>query len=292
MAAKVLDNTTVGTIAIGDKAVRRLGFGAMRISGARDAAGIRSRDAAIALTRRSYERGVNFIDTANIYGYGESEEIIRESLHPYPDDLLIATKAGFKPGKILPGHHMLPPHGDPEHIRSECDASLTRLKLDVIDLFQIHTPDPAVPWADTVGAAAELQHAGKVRHIGLCNVTITQLDLARTIAPIVSVQNRYNASERTYEELVSRCAADQVAFLPWQPIDLRTSAARREVEAIAAERNVPSRHVALAWVLRRTPMMLPIPGTSKIEHLDENLDAAWTTISDEEYDRIDRGSGL
>jgi aryl-alcohol dehydrogenase-like predicted oxidoreductase len=287
-----LEDRTVGTIAIGDREVRRLGFGAMRISGARDADGVRSREAAIALTRRTYDRGVNFIDTANIYGYGESEQIIREALHPYPEDLLIATKAGFKPGKILPGHHMLPPDGDPARILAECDQSLSRLKADVIDLFQIHTPDPAIPWTDTVGAAAELLQAGKIRHIGLCNVTGAQLDLALSIAPIVSVQNRYNAADRTYEDLVGRCDADGIVFLPWQPIDLRAGAARREVEAIAAERGVPSRHIALAWVLRRTPMMLPIPGTSKIVHLDENLDAAWTTISDEEYGRIDRTSGL
>jgi aryl-alcohol dehydrogenase-like predicted oxidoreductase len=289
---KQLDDNTVGTITLGDRTVRRLGFGAMRISGARDTAGTRSRDSAIALTRRAYERGVNFIDTANIYGYGESEEIIAEALHPYPDDLVVATKAGFRPGKILPGHHTLPPNGDPAHIRSECDNSLRRLKLDTIDLMQVHTPDPTVPWAETVGAFAELREAGKVRQIGVCNVSESQLVIAQSICPIISVQNRYNAADRSYEELVARCDAEGIAFLPWQPIDLQPSAARREIEAIAAERDVPSRHIALTWVLRRTPMMLPIPGTSKIAHLDENLDAAWTTVSDADYDRIDQAGRL
>jgi aryl-alcohol dehydrogenase-like predicted oxidoreductase len=161
-----LDDITVGTVAIGDLRVRRLGYGAMRVSGARNAAGVRDRAEAIKIYRRAYERGINFIDTANIYGYGESEEILAEALYPYPGDLVIGTKAGFRPGKIAPGETSLPPLGQPGHIKEECDKSLRRLRLDHIDLYQVHVPDPGVPDEDTVGAFAELQQAGKVRHIG------------------------------------------------------------------------------------------------------------------------------
>src|SRR5262245_7693834 len=158
MADRTLSDDAVGTFTIGGElTVRRLGFGAMRISGARSADGVRDRETARQLVRRVVERGVNLIDTANIYGYGESEEIIAEALHPYPDDLVIATKAGYRPGKILPGHVTLPPLGDPAHIKAECDASLRRLRIDVIDLYQVHAPDPTIPYADTIGAFVELQ---------------------------------------------------------------------------------------------------------------------------------------
>jgi aryl-alcohol dehydrogenase-like predicted oxidoreductase len=175
-----LDDITVGTVAIGRLHVRRLGYGAMRVSGARNAAGVRDRAEAIKIYRRAYERGVNFIDTANIYGYGESEEILAEALYPYPGDLVIGTKAGFRPGKIEPGKTSLPPLGHPGHIKEECDKSLRRLRLDHIDLYQVHVPDPGVPYADTLGAFAELQQAGKVRHIGVSNVTLEQLAIARS----------------------------------------------------------------------------------------------------------------
>jgi pyridoxine 4-dehydrogenase len=287
-----LDDTSPGMITIGDLRVRRLGFGAMRISGARDAAGTRSRDEAIALTRRVYDRGVTFFDTANIYGYGESEEIIAEALHPYPDDLVIASKAGFRPGKILPGHATLPPNGDPAHVKAECEKSLQRLRREVIDVFQIHTPDPSIPFADTVGGFVELQQEGKIRHIGLCNVSLAQVELAQTMCEVVSVQNRYNAADRIYEPLLSACEASGMAFLPWQPIDLPAGAAQREVAAVAAERGLPVRHVALAWLFRRSPVILPIPGTSSISHLDDNVDAAWATITDADFERIDRATSF
>jgi pyridoxine 4-dehydrogenase len=170
--AATLDDTTVGTVDIAGWTVRRLGFGAMRISGARNGEGMRDREVARALVRRVVDRGINLIDTANIYGYGESEEIIADALHPYPADLLITTKAGFKPGKIAPGKASLPPLGTPEHIREECEKSLRRLRVDAIDLYQVHVPDPAVPYEDTVGVFADLQREGKVRHVGVCPTSV------------------------------------------------------------------------------------------------------------------------
>src|SRR6195952_387367 len=167
----VLDDRTTATVVVGDRSVRRMGFGAMRISGARNASGVRDRGTAVELVRSVRARGVQFFDTANIYGYGQSEEILAEALAPYDGDLLIATKAGFRPGKIPAGETSLPPLGRPEHIREECEQSLRRLRLDCLDLYIVHVPDPEVPYAETVGAFAELQHAGKVRHVGISNVT-------------------------------------------------------------------------------------------------------------------------
>jgi aryl-alcohol dehydrogenase-like predicted oxidoreductase len=291
-AARVLDDAATGTVSLGDLAPRRLGFGAMRISGARTADGVRDRDLARRLCRRAYERGITLFDTADIYGYGESEEIIAEALHPYPNDLVIATKAGFRPGKILPGHHTLPPLGTPEHIKAACEASLRRLRVDHLDVYQVHTPDPNVPFADTVGAFVKLQEQGKVRHIGLCNVSVAQLELARSMCTVVSVQNRYNAADRTYEEVLNACEQAGIAFLPWQPIGLRGGAAARAVADVATGVGATPRQVALAWLLRRSPVTLPIPGTSRAEHLDDNVNAAWVTLADDGYDAIDRAGGL
>ena len=198
----VLDDSTSGTFTIGDHTVRRMAFGAMRVSGARNAEGVRDRDEATRLYRRVYERGINFIDVANIYGYGECEEILAEALHPYPDDLLIGTKAGFKPGKIPPGERSLPPLGTPEHIREECEKSLQRLRVDTIDLYQVHVADPAVPYEDTVGAFVELQREGKVRHIGVSNVNLELLATAQSLCEVVSVQNAYNVARRGSEDVL------------------------------------------------------------------------------------------
>jgi pyridoxine 4-dehydrogenase len=283
----VLDDSTVGTIAVGDRTVRRLGFGAMRVSGARNTDGVRDRDEAVRLCRRAYERGITFIDTADIYGYGESEEIIAAALHPYPDDLVIGTKAGFRPGKILAGHATLPPLGNPEHIRAACDESLRRLRVDRIELYQVHTPDPSVPYADTFGAFVELQQQGKVRHLGLSNVSTAQLELARSMGTVVSVQNRYNAADRAAEAMLTACEQHGLAFLPWQPIDVRDSSVRRAVATVAGRLGRSVQQVALAWQLRRSPALLPIPGTSSIGHLDDNVDAAWLTLSDDDYALIE-----
>jgi pyridoxine 4-dehydrogenase len=283
----VLDDSTVGTINIGgDLTVRRLGFGAMRISGARNADGVRDREVARELVRRTVERGVTFIDTADIYGWGQSEEIIAEALAPYRADLVIATKAGFEPRKFLPGETSLPPMGHPEHIKAQCDKSLARLRVEHIDLYQVHVPDPTVPYEDTVGAFVELQQAGKIRHIGISNVDIDQLATARGLCDVVSVQNKYNAGERGSDAVLAQCERDGIAFIPWQPA-LVGDAARSAVDAVAANHQVTATQIALAWILQRSPAMLPIPGTSSLGHLDENVDAAWIRLTPADLAQLD-----
>ena len=286
---KVLSDDTVGTLAIGDFQVRRLGFGAMRVSGARNSEGVRDRATAQAIVRRVVELGVNFIDTADIYGYGQSEEIIGETLAPYAKDLLIATKAGFEPRKMLPGEVSLPPMGNPDHIRRQCDLSLQRLRTDVLDLYQIHTPDPTVPWEETVGAFVELQDAGKVRHLGVSNVSIEQLRIAQSMCTVVSVQNKYNAGERRSDALLEHCESEGLAFLPWQPV-MVGDGARAVVDELALKYGASPAQIALAWILRRSPQMLPIPGTSDVTHLEDNVGAAWVELSDEDFTRISESS--
>ena len=276
--AATLDDSTVGTVDIADWTVRRLGFGAMRISGARNAEGGRDREVARALVRRVVERGMNLIDTANIYGYGESEEIIAEALHPYPEDLLITTKAGFKPGKIAPGETSLPPCGAPDHIRQECEKSLRRLRVDAIDLYQVHVPDPAVPYEDTVGAFSDLQHEGKVRHIGVSNVTPDQLAIAQSICEVVTVENRYNIGDRASEAMVALCERQRITFFPWQPVAPEDEGVRRALNAVAQAHGVSVQQVALAWLLAHSDVVVPIPGTTNIDHLDDNVDAAWLSL--------------
>jgi len=259
----------------------------MRISGARNADGVRDREVARALVRRAVERGVNLIDTANIYGYGESEEIIAEALRPYRSDLLIATKAGFRPGRIAPGATSLPPLGRPEHIKEECDKSLRRLGLEVIDLYQVHVPDPEVPYEDTVGAFVELQAAGKVRHIGVSNVSPAQLAVARSLCQVVSVQNRYNAGDRASESVLEVCEQAGLVFLPWAPVIVGPAAAGA-VATVAARAGVSVQQVALRWLLHRSPVMAPIPGTSSLGHLDDNVEAAWLRLGADDLELLDR----
>ena len=274
-----LDDTTVGTVDIAGWTVRRLGFGAMRISGARNGEGVRDRELARALVRRVVDRGINLIDTANIYGYGESEEIIAEALHPYPADLLITTKAGFKPGKIAPGETSLPPLGTPEHIREECEKSLRRLRVDAIDLYQVHVPDPAVPYEDTVGAFADLQREGKVRHVGVSNVSAEKLAVAQSICEVVTVQNRYNVGDRASEAMVALCEQQDIVFFPWQPVAVGDDGLRRALAVVAQAHGVSVQQVALAWLLAHSDIVVPIPGTSSIDHLDDNVDAGWLTLT-------------
>jgi aryl-alcohol dehydrogenase-like predicted oxidoreductase len=291
-AGRVLTDDSVGTLLIGgDLTVRRLGFGAMRISAARNEAGARDRDEARRIVRRVVDRGINFIDTANIYGYGESEEIIAEALHPYPDDVVIATKAGYRPGKIMPGHVTLPPHGHPDHIHDECDKSLRRLRRDVIDLYQVHAPDPTIPYEDTIGAFVELQQAGKIRHIGVSNVTADQLAYAQARCVVVSVQNRYNAGDRNSDSVLDACTEQDIAFMPWAPVILPGRRVRTVTQEIADARGATVQQVALQWLLHRSPVMLPIPGTSQWSHADSNIDAAWVMLDDTDVARIDEAAG-
>jgi aryl-alcohol dehydrogenase-like predicted oxidoreductase len=282
-----LNDTTVGTVDIADWTVRRLGFGAMRISGARNADGARDRGMARALVRRVVDRGVNLIDTANIYGYGESEEIIAEELHPYSEDLLITTKAGFRPGKIAPGEFSLPPLGTPDHIREECEKSLRRLRVEAIDLYQVHVPDPAVPYEDTVGAFADLQREGKVRHVGVSNVSAEQLAIAQSICDVVSVENRYNVGDRASEAMVALCERQGIVFFPWQPVAPEGAAVRRAVAAVAQKHGVSIQQVALAWLLGHAHVVVPIPGTTNIDHVDDNVDAAWLALDDSDIAALD-----
>jgi aryl-alcohol dehydrogenase-like predicted oxidoreductase len=284
---KRLEDGSVGTVSLAGKPVRRLGFGAMRTSGARNSEGIRDRQTARELYRRVYERGVNFIDVANIYGYGECEEILAEALHPYPDDLLIGTKAGFRPGKIEPGKTSLPPCGRPEHIKEECDKSLRRLRLECIDLYQVHVPDPAVPYEDTIGAFVELQQAGKVRHIGVSNVTLDDLAAARSLCDVASVQNGYNVGRRHSEDVLEACEAAGIPFIPYSPNILAGTAAETVVQRIAETKGVSAQQVAVAWLLQHSDLMVPIPGTSKVNHADDNVDAAWLELTADDIRALD-----
>jgi len=258
-----------GTIDIGgDLTVNRLGFGAMRLTGRGIWGEPSDREQAKAVLRRAVELGVNFIDTADSYGPAVSEILIAEVLHPYPDDLVIATKGGLE----RPGAGRWVPNGDPQHLRESCDASLERLRLEQIALYQFHRPDPRVPLEDSIGALVELKDAGKIRHIGLSNVTEDQLRQAEKLTPIVSIQNRYNVSDRGSESLVDVCEQESLVFLPWGPI--QELEGRRAVAEVAGRYGVTPTQVVLAWLLARSPAMLPIPGTASVAHLEENVAAA------------------
>lgn len=273
-----------GTFGIGgDLTVRRLGFGAMRITGRGIWGDPPDHDTAIAVLRRAADRGVNFIDTADSYGPFVSERLIAEALHPYPDDLVIGTKGGL----TRPGPGRWEPDGRPQHLRAACEGSLQRLRLGQIPLYQFHRPDPRVPLEDSIGALVELKDEGKIRHIGLCNVTEAQLDEALQLTPIVSVQNRYNRVDRSSEELLIRCESEQLAFLPWAPIEAGAIGSDPTVAQIASARGATPHQVALAWLLAHSPVMLPIPGTGSVAHLDENLDAATLQLSPDELAQLD-----
>jgi aryl-alcohol dehydrogenase-like predicted oxidoreductase len=255
----------------------------MRITGAGIWGEPPDRDEAKAVLRRAVELGVNFIDTADSYGPEVSETLIAEALRPYPDDLVIATKGGLE--RTGPGQW--PPNGDPDHLRQACDASLRRLGLDQIALYQFHRPDPRVPLDDSIGALVELKDQGKVRHIGVCNVTEDQLRQAQKLTPVVSVQNRFNLGDRASESLVDLCEQEELAFLPWAPIqDLDAHPA---IARIAGERHVDPRQVVLAWLLARSPAMLPIPGTGSVSHLEDNIAAAGLRLSPAEVAELSAG---
>lgn len=255
----------------GDLPVRRLGFGAMRITGKGVWGEPKDRKEAIRVLRRVAELGVNFVDTADSYGPNVSEELIAEALFPYPSGLVIATKAGFE----RPGPDRWVMNGRPEHLRAALEGSLRRLRLERIDLFQLHRIDPAVPASDQFGALNDLQREGKIRHIGLSEVSVTQIEDARKVIPIATVQNRYSVTDRAAEEVLKACESLNIGFIPWFPLAAgKISAAGNALEAAAARAGVSSSQLALAWLLWRSPVMLPIPGTSRVDHLEENVASA------------------
>jgi aryl-alcohol dehydrogenase-like predicted oxidoreductase len=273
-----------GTIDVGgDLTVNRLGFGAMRITGPGIWGEPPSRDQAIATLRRVVELGVNFIDTADSYGPQVSENLIAEALYPYPDDLVIATKGGL----VRPGPNRWEPDGRPEHLREACEGSLRRLRLEQIPLYQFHRPDPKVPLAESVGAIAELKDEGKIRHVGLSNVSEAQFREAERIVPIVSIQNRYNVFDRQSESMIDLCEQEQMVFLPWAPIQ---ETGKKVAVAVAARRHRVTEHqVVLAWLLASSPQILPIPGTGSPAHAEENIAAAAVELSPEEMAAISKG---
>jgi pyridoxine 4-dehydrogenase len=269
-----------GTITIGgDLTVNRLGFGAMRVTGAGIWGPPDDHDNAIAVLRRAVGLGVNFIDTADSYGPEVSEELIAEALHPYPDDLVIATKGGL----VRPGPDVWTSNGRPEHLRQCCEGSLRRLRLERIDLYQYHRPDPGVALEDSLGTLVELREEGKIRHIGISNVGRRHLLAAQQITPVASVQNRYNAADRQSEALVDVCGQQGIAFLPWGPIQDSSGDA---VVASAARHGATATQIVLAWLLARSPAMLPIPGTGSVSHLEENVGAASLALTDEEIEGL------
>jgi aryl-alcohol dehydrogenase-like predicted oxidoreductase len=260
-----------GELLIGeDLPVTRLGYGAMRITGDGVWGEPADRSEAIRVLRRAVELGVNFIDTADSYGPGVSEEIIAEALHPYPAGLVIATKGGFD----RPGPNKWIENGKPEHLRAACEGSLRRLRVDSIDLYQLHRIDPKAPAEDQLGTLKDLQVQGKIKHIGLSEVSVSQIQHARTIVPIVSVQNRYSITDRGSEDVLEYCEKENLAFIPWFPLAAgRVSGPDSPIGRIAAQWKATPSQVALAWLLARSSVMLPIPGTSKVKHLEENVAA-------------------
>jgi pyridoxine 4-dehydrogenase len=279
-----------GTFTLGgDLTVNRLGFGAMRLTGRGVWGPPDDHDECIRVLRRVVELGVNFIDTADSYGPEVSENLIREALHPYPDDLVVATKAGL----VRTGPDEWPPLGFPAFLRQECEMSLRRLGVDRIGLFQLHRIDSKFPAEDQIGELAALQAEGKIRHIGLSEVNVEQLDAAQRVATIVSVQNMYNLSMRAAEPLLEACEARDIGFIPWFPLAAGPLAAPDgPLQRIASAHDATPSQLALAWLLKRSPVMLPIPGTSKVAHLEENVAAAEISLSDDEFDELSAaGSG-
>jgi len=267
----------------GDLTVRRMGFGSMRLTGDGVWGDPPDREEAKDVLRRAVELGVNLIDTADSYGPEVAERLIGEALAPYPDSLVVATKGGLVRGG--PGDWSADCR--PEHLKEACEGSLRRLRVDRIDLYQLHTVDSEVPLAESVGALAELREEGKVRHVGLSNVNVEQLAEARSIVPVVSVQNRYSLSDRGHEAVLEACEREGLGFVPWFPL-AAGDAARGEgaVERVAREHDVSPVQLALAWLLARSPVMLPIPGTSSVEHLEENVAAAAIELEESELQAL------
>jgi len=273
-----------GTFTLGGElTVNRLGFGAMRITGEGIWGPPKNKKEALAVLRRAVELGVNFIDTADSYGPNVSEELIAEALHPYPEDLVVATKGGWQ----RPGPNQWTHEASPEHLRKAVEGSLKRLRLDRIDVYQLHAPAPATPFRDSVQALAELQREGKIRLVALSNVTREHIEKARKIVPIASVQNRYSFADREWENVVDYCEQNGIAFIPWFPLGAGKIAGAALGRVAKAHQATPMQ-VALAWLLQRSPVMLPIPGTSSVQHLEENIAAAGVKLTQAEFEELDR----
>ncbi|MEU7074261.1 aldo/keto reductase [Streptomyces narbonensis] len=265
----------------GDLSVRRLGFGAMRLPAGPGPA----REASFQVARRAVELGVTLIDTAHMYGWGANEELLAEALHPYPDGLLIATKVGIVRSDSAEGWKH---DARPEALREQVEHALRRLRVERIELLQLHRLDPGTPLADQLGALRELRTEGKVGRIGLSEVTVAELDRAREIVDIASVQNRYSVVDRAHEPVLAACEAAGIAFLPWRPVGGGAPGASAELAAVAAELDATPAQVSLAWLLDRSPAVLPIPGTGRVEHLEENVAAATLRLTPAQRERLDR----
>jgi aryl-alcohol dehydrogenase-like predicted oxidoreductase len=264
---------------IGDLTVNRLGFGAMRVCGPQVWGPPKDRAHALRVLRRAYELGCNFIDTADSYGPYVDEELIAAALHPYPKDLVIATKGGL----LRPSAPRWDEDGRPEHLRRALEGSLKRLKVERIDIYQLHAPDPKVPFEESVGALADFQREGKVRHVGVSNVSVKQLEQARKIVGVVSVQNEYNLGDRSCEDVLKACERLGLAFLPWYPLGAGDALRSAKIKTVAKKLGATPAQVALAWLLKRSPVMLPIPGTNSLEHLEENVKAARLELADADF---------
>lgn len=283
--AQSLSASLAGTISLGGELqVNRLGFGAMRITGPGVWGLPKDRATALAVLRRAVELGVNFIDTADSYGPNVSEELIAEALYPYPQGLVIATKGGW----LRPGPNQWSHDASPGHLREAVEGSLKRLRLDRIDVYQLHVPDPVVPFDASVGALAKLREQGKIRMVALSNVTREHIDRAREIVPIVSVQNRYSFADREWDNVVDYCTKNRIAFIPWFPLGAGKIASEKLTRIAESHQSSPMQ-AALAWLLQRSPMMLPIPGTSSVEHLEENVAAAALRLRNQESEELSRG---
>lgn len=284
MNAREISASLAGVVSLGGElSVHRLGFGAMRLTGEGIWGPPKNRAEAIAVLRRAVELGVNFIDTADSYGPGVSEELIAEALFPYPSGLVIATKGGWN----RPGPNQWTHDATSSHLRKAVEGSLKRLRLERIDVYQLHTPDPVVPFDDSVGTLAQLRSEGKIRNVALSNVTQEHVERARRIVPIVSVQNRYSFADREWDYVVDYCDRNGIAFIPWFPLGAGRVAGEI-LNQVARAHQASPHQVALAWLLKRSSMMLPIPGTSSVRHLEENVAAASLQLTDEEYEKLKR----
>jgi pyridoxine 4-dehydrogenase len=285
-----------GTLTLGgDLQVYRLGLGTMRITGEGIWGPPENKQEAVALLHRALELGINLLDTADSYGPEVSESLIAEALYPYPQGLVIATKGGL----LRTGPGQWPMDGSPKHLREALEGSLRRLRVDRIDIYQFHRPDPKIPFEDSVGEIAKMQAEGKIRHVGLSNITLDELERAQKIVPIVTVQNRYNLAHRESErmtvsqseEMIDTCARQGIGFIPWSPLAMGELARPGSaLDHVAKQHNALPSQIAVAWLLQRSTTMLPIPGTSSVKHLEENVTGATIKLSQEEFDAIDKSS--